>query len=170
MLLVERSQPIAIEISEHQQRGEKANNTPEQLTLIKYRIYPNGISLFAYSLAVQLLLLKGQLKNGKTYSAAISNNSLTLNLIVCRKRQLNPGRISLLKRKAQHRRKLIQRKKHGKFKTQRARFTAPGFFIPPRVSRSGLAVWFKCTYLPNPAPFHSELPPSNPRPHKDKTM
>lgn len=49
------------------------------------------------------------------------NNSLTLNLIVCRKRQLNLGRISLLKRKAQHRRKQIQRKKHGKVKRR-----APG--------------------------------------------
>jgi hypothetical protein len=56
------------------------------------------------------------------------NNSLTLNLIVCRKTQLNLKRTSLLKRKAQHRRKLIQRKKHAKIKTQKARFTTPGFF------------------------------------------
>jgi hypothetical protein len=40
------------------------------------------------------------------------NNSLTLNSIVCRKRKLNPGRINLHKRKAQHRRKQIQREKH----------------------------------------------------------
>ena len=126
--------------------------------------------MFTYILAVQLPLLKEQ--HGRTGRNTLQpgvNNSLTLNLIVCRKRQQNPGRISLLKRKAQHRRKRIQRKKHGKVKTQRALFTAPGFFLPTRVSRSGLAVWFKCTYLPNPAPFHSELPSSNPAPHEDKT-
>jgi len=44
------------------------------------------------------------------------NISLTFNLIVCRKKQRIPGRISLLKRKAQHRRKRLQRKKHAKFK------------------------------------------------------
>jgi len=129
-----------------------------------------GISLFTYILAVQLPLRKVQ--HGRTGRNTLQpwvNNSLTLNLIVCRKRQLNLGRISLLKRKAQHRRKRIQRKKHGKVKTQRARFTAPGFFLPTRVSRSGLAVWFKCTYLPNPAPFHSELRPSNPAPREGKT-
>ena len=103
---------------------------PERLTLIKYRIYPSGISLVTYSLAVQLLPLKGQ--HGRTVRNTLQpwvNNSLTLNWIVWRKRQLNLGRISLLKRKAQHRRKRIQRKKHGKVKTQRARFTAPGFFL-----------------------------------------
>ena len=93
-------------------------------------------------------------KNGRNTLQPWVNNSLTLNLIVCRKRQLNLGRISLLKRKAQHRRKRIQRKKHGKVKTQSARFTAPGFFLLTRVSRSGLSLWFKCTYLPKPAPFH----------------
>jgi hypothetical protein len=46
------------------------------------------------------------------------NNSLTLNLIVCLKRTQNPGRISLQKRKAQHRRRLIQRKKHAEIKAQ----------------------------------------------------
>jgi hypothetical protein len=59
-------------------------------------------------------------------------NSLTLNLIVCQKRTLNPGRISLQKRKAQHRKKRIQRKNYAKTKMQRARLTA-GFF-PPVVS------------------------------------
>ena len=169
MLLVERTQLIAISYLEHQQRREKVYNMPERLTLIKYRIYPEGISLFTYILAVQLPLLKGQ--HGRTGRNTLQpwvNNSLTLNLIVCRKRQLNLGRISLLKRKAQHRRKRIQRKKHGKVKTRRARFTAPGFFLPTRVSRSGLAVRFKCRCLPNPAPFHSELPPYNAGPHEDK--
>ncbi len=52
------------------------------------------------------------------------NNSQTLNLIVCRKRKLNPGRISLQKRKAQHRGRQIQRKKHAKIKAQIARLTA----------------------------------------------
>jgi hypothetical protein len=64
----------------------------------------------------------------EVHPAAIRNNSLTLNLIVCRKRKLNPGRISLQKRKAQHREKLIQRKKHANIKAQRARLTA-GLFI-----------------------------------------
>jgi hypothetical protein len=143
---------------------------PERLTLIKYPVYPSGISLITYFLAVQLPLLKGQhRRTGRIKLQPGVNNSLTLNLIVCRKRQQNPGRISLLKRKAQHRRKRIQRKKHGKVKTQRARFTVPGFFLPMRASGSGPAVWFRCTYLPNPAPFHSELPPGNSDPHQDKT-
>lgn len=115
-------------------------------------------------------LLKGQHeRTGRNTLQPWVNNSLTLNLIVCRKRQLNLERISLLKRKAQHRRKRIQRKKHGEVKTQGARFIAPGLFLSRRASHSGLAVWFKCTYLPNPAPFHSELPPGNPAPHEDKT-
>ena len=112
------------------QRHEKVYNMAERLTLIKYRFTLIGISLFTYSLAVQLPLLKGQ--HGRTGRNTLQpwvNNSLTLNLIVCQKRQLNQGRISLLKRKAQHRRKRIQRKKHGKVKTQRARFTEPGFFL-----------------------------------------
>jgi hypothetical protein len=118
-----------------------------------------------------LPLLKGQ--HGRTGRNTLQpwvNNSRTLNLIVCRKRQLNPGRISLLKRKAQRRRKGTQRKKHGKVKTQRARSAAPGFFLPTRLSRSGPAVWVKCTYLLNPATFRSQLPPGNPAPHEDKTM
>jgi hypothetical protein len=44
------------------------------------------------------------------------NNSLTLNLNLCRKKQLNPGRISLLKRKAQHKEKQRQRRKAVKVK------------------------------------------------------
>ncbi len=76
-------------------------------------------------------LLKGQHeRTGRNTLQPWVNNSQTLNLIVCRKRQQNPGRISLLKRKAQHKRKRIQRRKHGKVKTQRARFTTPGFFLP----------------------------------------
>ncbi len=90
-------------------------------------------------------LLKGQHeRTGRNTLQLWVNNSLTLNLIVCRKRQLNLGRISLLKGKAQHRRKQIQRKKHGKAKMQRARFTAPGFFLPHESpatdSRSGSCV------------------------------
>jgi hypothetical protein len=54
----------------------------------------------------------------KKYTAALSKYFTNLkNLIVCRKRQLNPGRTSLLKRKAQHRRKVIQRQKPGNVKT-----------------------------------------------------
>ena len=51
MLLVERTQLIAISYLEHQQRREKVYNMPEQLTLIKYRIYPYR-HIFTYSLAV----------------------------------------------------------------------------------------------------------------------
>lgn len=170
MLLVKRTQLITISYLEHQQRREKVCNMPKRLTLIKYSFYSyRHIFVYLYS-AVQLPLLIGQ--HGRTGRNTLQpwvNNSLTLNLIVCRKRQLNLGRISLLKRKALHRRKRIRRKKYGKVKTQRSRFTAPGFFLPTRVSCSGLAVWFKCTYLPNPAPFHIEFPPSNPVPHEDKT-
>ena len=91
---------------------------------------PIGISLITFSLAADLPLLKWQ--HGKTGRNTLQpwiNNSLILNLIVCQKTQLNLKRISLLKRKAQLRRKRIQRKKHVKVKTQRARFTAPGFFL-----------------------------------------
>lgn len=90
----------------------------------------SDIYLFTYILAVRLPLLK-QLdgRTGRSLQPGL-NNLLTLNLIVCRKSQLNLKRISLLKRKAQHRRKRLQRKKHARFKTQRARFTAPGFFLP----------------------------------------
>ena len=91
-----------------------------------------GISLLTYSSAVKLPLLKGPTgRTGRNTLQPSVNYSLTLNLILCRKRKLNPRRISLLKRKAQHRRKRIQRKKHGKVKKQIARFTAPGFFFTP---------------------------------------
>jgi hypothetical protein len=43
----------------------------ERLTLIKFRFTLIGISLFTYSLAVQLLLLKGQHVR-KKYAAAMS--------------------------------------------------------------------------------------------------
>ena len=48
------------------------NFMPKWLTLIKYHIYPEGISLFSYSLAVQLPLLKGQHGGaGMKYAAAM---------------------------------------------------------------------------------------------------
>ena len=128
-----------------------------------------GISLFTYILAVQLPLLKEQ--HGRTERNTLQpwvNNSLNLNLFVCRKRQLNQRRISLLKRKAQHRRKQIQRKKRGKIKTQRARLKALGFFLSIVLFYSRLAVCFKCTSLRNPAPFNNELSPSNPVRHENK--
>jgi len=76
----------------------------------------SGIYLFTYFLAVLLPLLKRlDGRTGRSLQPGL-NNLLTLNLIVCRKRQLNLKRISLLKRKAQHRRKRLQRKKHAKFK------------------------------------------------------
>jgi hypothetical protein len=49
-------------------------------------------------------------------STAYVNYSLILNLNPCQKRQLNLGRISLLKRKVLRRRKQILRKKHAKDK------------------------------------------------------
>jgi hypothetical protein len=58
-------------------------------------------------------------KNGKKYAAAKVNNSLTLNLIVCQKRQRILRRISLLKRKAQHRGNRVERNKNGKVKKGR---------------------------------------------------
>jgi hypothetical protein len=67
----------------------------------------------------------------------MSKYSLTLNLIVCRKRQLNPGRISLLKRKAQHRKKRIQRKKHGKVSNAESPVHSAGLLFTP------LEFWFK---------------------------
>ena len=49
------------------------NNMPERLTLINIVFTLIGISLFTYSLAVQLPLLKGQHeRDGKKYSAAMS--------------------------------------------------------------------------------------------------
>ncbi|OLY93487.1 hypothetical protein BUE76_17555 [Cnuella takakiae] len=104
-----------------------------------------SLSLFTYMLAVQLPLRKVQ--HGRTGRNTLQpgvNDSLTLNFIVCRTRQLNPGRISLLKRKAQHRRKRIQRKKHGKVKMHGARFTALGFFLLMGISRNEFTVGLKC--------------------------
>jgi len=73
--------------------------------------------LFTNTIAIKLPLLKGEhVRKGRNTLQPRVNNSLTLNLNLCQKRQLNPGRISLVKRKAQHRRKRIQRKKHGKVK------------------------------------------------------
>ena len=82
-------------------------------TLIKFRFNRIGISLFDYTLAVQLPFLKRQhVRTGRMILQQGVNYSLILNLNSCRKRKLNPERISLHKRKAQHRKKRIQRKKH----------------------------------------------------------
>ena len=167
---MEWAQLIAIFYLKHQQRPEKVYKRSERLTLSNIAFTLIGISLFTYSLAVQLPLRKRQ--HGRTGRNKLQpgvKNSQTLNLIVCRKRQLSPGKISLLKRKAQHRRKRIPRKKHGNVKFQRARYTSPGSFLSLRVSRSGRAVWSKCTYLPKSAPLHSELPCGNLALHEDKT-
>ena len=95
----------------------KDHNLPERLSLIKFRFTLIGISLYAYSLAVQLPPLNGQyVRKGRSTLQPGVNNSLTLNSNLCRKRQLNLGRTSLAKRKALHRKKRIQRKKHGKVK------------------------------------------------------
>jgi hypothetical protein len=83
--------------------------------------------LFRYSLAVELPLPDNT--KGMQESAAIKNNSLTLNLILCRKKQLNLKRISLLKRKAPHKRKRIPRKKHDKIKDFESPVHRAGLFI-----------------------------------------
>ena len=109
---------------------------PKWLTLIKYHIYP----FRPYICLVIVWLYSCRFWKDNMEERELNtlqpwvNNSLTLNLIVCRKRQLNlgrisllkrkaqlrrklnPGRISLLKRKAQHKGKRIQRKKHAKVK------------------------------------------------------
>ena len=110
--------------------GWKGHNMPERLTLIKFRFTLLGISLFTYSQAVQLPLLKGHhLRKSRNTLQPLVNNSLTINLNLCRKRQLNLGRISLVKRKAQHRRKRIQRKKHGKVKDAESPVHRAGLFL-----------------------------------------
>ena len=86
-----------------------------------------GISLSIYNLAVQLLLFKRMGKRERNTMQPWVNNSLTLNLDLCRKRQLSPGRISRHKRKVQHKRRRIQRKKPGKSKMPDARFKSRAF-------------------------------------------
>ena len=117
-------------------------------TCISYFGLSNGRHIFAtYLLAVQLPLLKSLYRwTGRNTLQPWVNNSLNLNLIVCQKSQLSQKRISLLKRKAPPRGKGAERE--GKVKTQRARFTEPGFFFSRLVSHSGLAVYFICTHLP----------------------
>ena len=79
-------------------------------------------------------------KYGKAL-AAMSKQFTNLKLIVCRKRQPNLGRISLLKRKAQPRRKQRQREKH-KIKTESQAQQAWLFYveyfsgIPPKALRA----------------------------------
>lgn len=102
-----------------------------------------GISLFTY---------------GKQRWEEIFRNhkyiSLTLNLILCQRRTLNPERINLQKRKVQHKRKRIQRKNYAKTKMQRARLTAGFIFrlcrcslksITPRLASSSTNRIFKKT-------------------------
>lgn len=100
--------------------------------LIKFRFTIIGISLFTYNLAVKLPLLKEQyVRKGENTLQPRVNNSLTLNLKLCRKRQLNLGRISQLKRKAQHKRKRIQRKKRGKVKDTESPVHRAGLLFMP---------------------------------------
>jgi hypothetical protein len=117
----------------------KGHSMYERLTLIKFRFTCIGISLPTYTLAVQLSLLKEQhVRTGRNTLQPWVNYSLNLNLNLCRKSQLNPGRISLLKRKAQHRKKLIQRKKHGKVKNAESPVYRAGLLFTPM-----LAFWFR---------------------------
>jgi hypothetical protein len=108
--------------------------------LIKFRFTDIGISLSTYTLAVQLPLLKRQhVRTGRNTLQPRVNNSLILNLNLCRKRKLNPERISLLKRKAQHRKKRIQRKKHdAKVKNTESPVHRAGFLFTPL-----LEFWFR---------------------------
>ncbi len=117
---------------------------------VQMRLSNIGISLFTYILTVQLPVRKGQYgRTGRNTLQPWVNNSLTLNLIVCQKRQLNPGRISLLKRKAQHRRKRIQRKKHGKVITQRSPVNSAGLLSSQVSAHYVFQLRFKCTYIPS---------------------
>lgn len=59
----------------------------------------------------------------------MSKKLLTLYVNLCRKKQLNLGRISLLKRKAQHKRKRIQRKKDAKIKETESPVYRAGLFL-----------------------------------------
>ncbi len=68
-------------------------------------------------------------KKGKKTLQPCVNNSLTLNLNLCRKRKLSLGRISLLKRKAQHKRKRIQRKNYVKIKDSKSPVHRAGLFL-----------------------------------------
>jgi hypothetical protein len=80
--------------------------------MIKFRFTVIRISLITHTRAAQLPLLKRQhAGTGRNTLQPRVSNSLNLNLNLCRKRKLNPERIRLLKRKAQHRKKRIQRKK-----------------------------------------------------------
>jgi hypothetical protein len=73
MLLVKRTQLIAISYLEHQQRREKVYNMPERLTLIKYRIYPyRHIFVYLYSGCTVAASERTTWKNGKKYAAAMS--------------------------------------------------------------------------------------------------
>jgi hypothetical protein len=73
MLLVERTQLIAISYLKHQQRREKVYNMPGRLTLIKYRIYPyRHIFVYLYSGCTVAASERTTWKNGKKYAAAMS--------------------------------------------------------------------------------------------------
>jgi hypothetical protein len=108
--------------------------------VIKFRFTRIGIPLFTYTLAVRLPLLKGQHeRTGRKTLQPRVNNSLILNLNLCRKRKLNPERISLLKRKAPHRKKRIPRKKQdGKVKNTESPVHRAGLLFTPL-----LEFWFR---------------------------
>ena len=103
---------------------------PMRLTLIKFRFTLIVLSLPSYILAIHLPLLKGLHQGkGRNKLQPLVNNSLTLKLNLCLKNQLNLGRISLLKRKAQHKRKPIQRKKDAKIKEVESPVYRAGLFL-----------------------------------------
>lgn len=108
--------------------------------MIKFRFTRIGIPLFTCTLAVRLPLLKRQhVRTGRNTLQPRVSNSLILNLNLCRKRKLNPERISLLKRKAQHRKKRIPRKKHdGKVKNTESPVHRAGLLFMPL-----LEFWFR---------------------------
>jgi hypothetical protein len=73
MLLVKRTQLIAISYLEHPQPSEKIYNMPERLTLIKYRIHPHRhIFVYLYSGCIVAASERTTWKNGKKYAAAMS--------------------------------------------------------------------------------------------------
>ena len=107
-------------------------------TSVQFSLRNAGISdiyLFTYILTVRLPLLKRlDGRTGRSLQPGL-NNLPTLNLIVCRKRQLNLKRISLLKRKAQRRGKRLQRKKHASSNAESPVHSTGLFsFLPPWVS------------------------------------
>ena len=108
--------------------------------MIKFAALPGRLNMIKFRTLIFVYLQSGctvafsertTLRKGRNTLQPWVNNSLILNLNWCQKKQLNPGRISLLKRKAPHRRKRIQRKKHGKVNNAESPVQRAGLFFMP---------------------------------------